>query len=344
MTPRASPGERPAAAKSIDVRAVYRAAKVEGREAPYDNITLKLHYPCRYSDSFEERDTGFIPPDPDGAPFPVAIIMPGINISLEGYGWLARRLARAGFVAATYGWITREIGDRVSLSPGVQLDRLTRANYGQEPSCPALPALLAELRQVQSQGLLAGHLDLDRILLGGHSAGGSMALFNARPDWFPGLCGAFAYAAHTSGNLQLGWETGSFMPITGDLPLLLMGGTRDGVIVGSRHRYQKEGKGDERDPVERTFREAIPGEGGGRYLLMVEGASHFSFVWPQDESTGRPYLDCHPLASGREVRNYLGRVIAHFCRQACRDDPASAAALRKLCHVGHRLAAVAERK
>lgn len=344
MTPRASSSERLAAVESMDVRAVYRAAKVEGRTAPYDNITLKLHYPCRYSGSFEERDTGFIPPDPAGSPFPVVIIMPGINISLEGYGWLAHRLAKAGFVAATYGWVTREIGDRVSLSPGVQLDRLTRANYGQEPSCPALPAILAELRQVQSQGLLAGHLDLGRILLGGHSAGGSMALFNARPDWFPGVCGAFAYAAHSAGNLQLGWEAGSMMPITGDLPLLLMGGTRDGVITGSRHRYQKAGGGDERNPVERTFREAVPGEGGGRYLLMVEGASHFSFVWPKDRSTGRDYLDCHPQTSDREVRRYLGRVISFFCRQACRDDPTSAASLRKLCHAGHPLAAVAERK
>ena len=47
----------------IAVRALYRAAKVADTEAPYDNLTLKLYYPCDYGDSFEERDTGFIPPD-----------------------------------------------------------------------------------------------------------------------------------------------------------------------------------------------------------------------------------------------------------------------------------------
>ena len=339
-----APRRRGTVVKAVEVRAVYRAAKVAGQAAPYDNLTLKIHYPCRYSDSFEERDTGFVPPHPDRSPLPVVVIMPGINISQESYGWLARRLAKAGFAALTYSWVTVEIAGRESLSPGVQLDRLRRENYGQGPSCPALPAIFDALQRVQASGLLAGHLDLSRIVLGGHSAGGSMALLNANRDWFPNLCGAFAYAAHTAGNLQLGWEAGSIMPIASNLPLLLMGGSRDGVIAASGHRYRQEGGEGVEDPVQRTFREGMSSEGGRRHLLLVEGANHFSFVWPKDESTGRAYLDRRAKLDGKKVRKYLGQAIVRFCRQVCLDDAASAAALGKLCNPRHPLAAVAQSK
>ena len=141
-------GRRPrAAAAGVKgtVRAVYRAATVPRRQAPYDNVTLKLHYPARYGDSFNERDTGFVPPDDSRAPFPVVIFMPGINISPESYGWVARRLASAGFLTVTYSWVTVEIADRASLSPGVDIDSLRPENYGRAPSCPPLPAILDDL-------------------------------------------------------------------------------------------------------------------------------------------------------------------------------------------------------
>ena len=229
--------------KPLRVRAVYRAAQVADRPAPYDNVTLKLHYPCRYGDSFEERDTVFIPPDTERAPFPVVIIMPGVNISLEAYGWLAHELAQAGFAVVTYSWVTVEMADRVSISPGVALDALYRDRYGTAPSCPALPAILAELERVQQEGLLAGQLDLGQIMLGGHSAGGTMALLNAHREWLPSVRGAFAYAAHTAGNVRLGWPDDSIMPLARDLPFLILGGTRDGVIAASSHRYRGEAGG-----------------------------------------------------------------------------------------------------
>ena len=331
--------------KPLRVRAVYRAAQVADRPAPYDNVTLKLHYPCRYGDSFEERDTGFIPPDAERAPFPVVILMPGVNISLEAYGWLAHELAQAGFAVVTYGWVTVEIADRVSLSPGVALDALHRDRYGTAPSCPALPAILAELERVQEEGLLAGQLDLGQIMLGGHSAGGTMALLNAHREWLPSVRGAFAYAAHTAGNVRLGWPDDSIMPLARDLPFLILGGTRDGVIAASSHRYRGEAGGvDPNDRIERTFREGIAGDGGDRHLLIVEGASHFSFVWPRDTSTGRPYLDRKARGGGKRLRAYLAALIVHFCRRTCMGDAASADAFGTLCVPEHPLAAVAETK
>ena len=330
--------------KRIPVRAVYRAARVEGREPPYDNVTLKIHYPCAYGNSFEERDTGFVPPDATRAPFPVVILMPGVNISLEAYGWIAKALANAGFAAVTYSWITVEIGDRVSASPGVAFEPLMRNRYGKEPSCPALPALLDELRRVHSDSLLAGLLDLDHLILGGHSAGGTMALINANRNWFPGLCGAFSYAAHSAGNLKLGWPADSIMPLAPETPLLIMGGTRDGVIAASGHRYRDGGGKPVSDTVQRTFHEGIRGNGGGRHLLIVEGANHFAFVWPKDSSTGRPYLDWTSRGSEQQIRNYLAEVVVTFCRSIGKGDSEAAGALSQLCHPQHPLAAVAETK
>ena len=326
------------------VRAVYRAATVPGRQAPYDNVTLKLHYPACYGDSFNERDTGFVPPDDSRAPFPVVIFMPGINISPESYGWVARRLASAGFLTVTYSWVTIEIADRASLSPGVDVDSLRPENYGRAPSCPPLPAILDDLADASRNGLLAGHLDLDRVVLGGHSAGGSMALLNANRRWFPALRGAFAYGAHTAGNVGLGWAEGSFMPLTGDLPLLMMGGSRDGVIAASGHRYGTQEGAKASAAIEHTFATAVPGERGDRYLLIAQGANHFAFAWPRDKSTGRAYLDGKTAGSKRKMRRYLGGVTVAFCRYACHADAAAADALRQLCDPTYPLAVIAERK
>lgn len=330
--------------KAVTVRAFYRCAKAPGSDAPYDAINIKVYYPAAYGNRFAERDTGFIPADADRGPFPVALILPGINLSHEGYGWLAQRLAAAGFVALTYSWTAREFNGLISLSPGLQTQWLTPEGYGKQPSCPALPPLFAELEALQQEGLLAGLLDLENIVLGGHSAGGSMALLNANQDWFPRVRGAFSYAAHTAGNAHLGWKDGAIMPLF-RTPLLIMGGNRDGVIAASRHRYG--GKVDAipsadhaTDSVLRTFREGAP---EGSRLLIVEGANHFSLVWPQDAATGRPFLDWRVQGSGRAIRQYLAQAIVSFCAWAC-GNRAAAKQLDALCNEKRPLAALAERK
>ena len=326
--------------QATEVRAIYGAAEVVGWEAPYNSIALKLYYPCSSEASFEERQTGFLPPDGSHAPLPVVIILPGANISNEAYGWLARRLASAGFAAVTYSWITLDMGAQVSASPGIRLDRLTPETCGQAPSCPALPAILDALGRLQKQGVLAGHLDLEHVLFGGHSLGGTMALLNANTGWHPNVCGAFAYATHTAGNLYAGWRPGSFMPVAEDLPLLMMGGNRDGVIPATNHLYQDE-RGDR---LERSFREGIAGGRGDRHLVIVDGAGHYSFAHPHDKATARAYLDQPTLGGGKQIRRYLGELIVSFCRQARHADADSAAVLQALCSPEHPLVAVAERK
>ena len=327
----------------IPVRACYRTVRARDRTAPHDTLTLKIYYPSKYGGSAAELDTGFIPADAARAPFPVAIVMPGINIPQEAYGWLAAALSRAGFVAVTYTWVTIDMGDTISASPGLTLDALHRHKYGSGPSCPALPAIFKELERMRESSLLAGLLDLDRVVLGGHSAGGAMALLNANNDWFPGIRAAFAYAGHTAGNPRLGWPEHSIMPLTGNLPLLIMGGNQDGVISGSSHRYGAAADSHGPGPVERTFREGVAGNGGGRHLLIVDGANHFSFVWPNDPSTGRAYLERPAISDGRRLRAYMVKLIVNFCGRAC-GDAAAGAVVEELCNAAHPLAAVAETK
>jgi predicted dienelactone hydrolase len=330
--------------QELKVRALYRAAAVGGYPAPYNSITMKVYYPCAYGDSFEERNTGMIPVDSGRGPLPIVIIMPGVNVSHEAYAWLATLLAEAGFAVVTYSWITADAGVGVCVSPGLKLKRLSSRHFGRKPSCPAIKAILAELKVMQADSLLASQLRLDCIILGGHSAGGTLALVNANRKWFPGLRGAFSYAAHTAANVELGWPQDSIMPLAGDLPLLLMGGSEDGVIAASGHRYGDQQSASSTERVERTFHEGIPGSRGDRFLLIVEGANHFSFVHPQGTSTGRPYLDREVKGSRKRIRAYIGRLVLNFCDYACNDEALSRAEVEGLCDKRHPLAAVAAQK
>ena len=80
------------------VRAIYRAIAIDGCAPPYDRASLKIFYPASFSDSDEERNTGLIPADPSAAPYPVVILLPGINVGPEAYSWLAHDLAKRGVI------------------------------------------------------------------------------------------------------------------------------------------------------------------------------------------------------------------------------------------------------
>ena len=332
--------------KSRNVRALYRAVTLTGEQAPHDNVTLKIYYPCQFSDSLEERKSGVIPADSGRAPFPVVLLLPDIDISPEGYGWLAIELARAGFAAVTYSWVTPDAEGIVRSSPGVHLKRLTRKRFGRKPSCTPLAAILSELKRInrKGKGPLTGYLDLSCVVLGGHATGGRMALLNANRDWFPDVCGVFSFAGHTLAEPELGWDKRSVIPLAPDMPVLLMGGTEDGVIAtAERPRDNREVTG-ATGKVERTFQQGIKGKRGDRYLVLVEGASHFTFVSPKDGTTGLLFLDNKTRGGGKQIRSYLAQLIVTFCDAACRGDPMSGADLKALCDPAQPLVTHAEQK
>ncbi|MGG6242052.1 alpha/beta hydrolase family protein [Nodosilinea sp. AN01ver1] len=297
----------------MTVRALFRAATVEGHAAPYNTLHLKVFYPAQLSGGTQEQNMGIVPANAEQAPFPVVILFNGINCGPELYQWLAVALAERGLVAVTFAWVAENLPGMVALTPGVDLAMLMPDRYGQGPTASAVPALLHELKTLNAAGVLAGLLDLDHVILGGHSAGGRVAIESASPEFFPSVCAAFAYGAHTAAVMHLGYPAGTILPLPDRLPLLLMGGTQDGVIANSSDRY---GITWERatTPVERTFRESIQGGRDDSYLLLLEGANHFSFVDPFDATTGRAFLDFSATQPNADLRELMAEAIGLFVK------------------------------
>ncbi|WP_420630141.1 alpha/beta hydrolase family protein [Candidatus Leptofilum sp.] len=330
----------------MTIRAFYRAVKGETAVSPYDSVTLKIYYPA-VLDSESAKNTGVIPADETLAPFPVVIFMPGINVGLEGYHWLAVALAKQGLVVVTYSWIAEEMPGFISLTPGVDLTAVSPQTYGSKPTCPAIQPILDQLQNTQhatrNTTPLAGLLDLDKIILGGHSAGGTMALQNANPDWFPAIKGAFCYAGHTMAATFLGFEAGTILPISSHLPLLILGGSKDGVIEASAHRYKLENPSATL-ALERTFAEGIDGGQQDKYLVILDGANHFSCVHPIDETTGRPFLDHPTTQEDDRIRNELITLIHFFIDGHIRGSAKSRLALKQQVSSGNPLIAMCKSK
>lgn len=311
------------------IRAFFRAAKVDSVKPPYDTLHLKVIYPARMSGSEREQDLGIVPADSESAPFPVIIFLSGINCGAELYQWLAVKLAHRGLVVVTFNWVAENMPGVVGLTPGVDLAMWTPQTYGTGATASALPAILAELQRLHTEGILAGMLDLQRVVLGGHSAGGRVAMESANPQFFPQLVAAFSYGAHTAAPLALGYEPGTILPLPSSLPLLLMGGSRDGVIANSSSRYGMSPE-NPTNAVIRTFREAIAGGRNDSYLVVLEGANHFSIADPFDFTTGRPFLDFSSTQPADKIRSLMAETISLFIDAHVRHQPTASQALKQL--------------
>ena len=322
----------------MTARAIYRAIALPGMQTPYDRASLKIYYPARYGDSEEERNTGVVPADPDAAPFPVVIMLPGINLGPEAYTWLARSLTKAGIVTVTYTLIAEEMPGYISQTPGLSLPALAQDQYGQTPSATAVKPIMDDLAKVNQSGILAGKLDLQNVVLAGHSAGGTVALLNARSDWFPGLRGAVSYGAHTGAATALGYPEDSLFPIPDQLPVMILGGDRDGCIANSSARYG-EAQGSATARVERSFDEAISREQQDCYLGIIRGANHFSLAHPVDDSTGRPFIDMPTTQPDEEIRALLRSLVASFVLVVTRNDANARSELQSLLLAGNPLVA-----
>lgn len=154
-------------------------------------------------------------------------------------------------------------------------------------------------------------LDLNQIILGGHSAGGTVALQNGQ--FFEQVKSVFSYAGHTMASTMLGFAPGTVLNI-GSKSTLLMRGDRDGVIAASRVRYGAEGQS--QDPVEKTFDEACqPSAGEEAFDVLLQGANHFSIAHPLDETTGRFFLDMETTRPAEEIRNQIAGFILAFVKK-----------------------------
>lgn len=312
----------------MSVRALFRSATVANAAAPYNSIYLKVFYPAQTLGNDQEKNTVIIPADAQRSPFSIVIFFNGFNCGSEQYQWLAVQLAEQGLVVVTFTWIAENFPGMVAITPGIDLTMITPSRYGQGPTASALPTLLAELTRLQADGVLAGLLDLNRVILGGHSAGGTVAIENANPQFFPQVVAAFAYAAHTAATVQLGYPPSTILPLSDTLPLLLIGGTCDGVIANSSHRYGVTWE-HPTTPIRRTFQEAIAGGRKDSYLLLLEGANHFSIADPNDPTTARPSLDFPATQPAAELRHLMAEAIGLFIQAHVQHQPTALAALHQ---------------
>ena len=311
------------------IRSLYSAARVDSASAPYDTIHLKVYYPAEMSGSQDERMTGNVAPRKAGAPFPVVVFFNGINLGPEAYHWLAVALAERGLAVVTFGWVGETIPGVIGLTSGIDLDKVRPDTYGSGPTSLALGPILNALNALNenapwARSPLVGALDLNAVVLGGHSAGGTVVLQNADNRYFAGVRGAFSYGGHTLASLMLGFPAGTVLAVRDSMPLLLIGGTRDGVIAASAARYQQEGaapglrQGRLHDPITCTFDEAIGGARGDRHLWMMTGANHFTIAHPIDDTAGRGFLDLPAEIDEDAAREHMARVIGDFALSVTR--------------------------
>lgn len=293
----------------MKTRAIFRAVKVADAESPFDVIQLKIFYPALEPQDDTQRNSGILSPDKSNSPFPVVIMLNGVNCPPESYQWLALELCKHGCIFVSFQWITNGLpGGMQGLTPGIDVKFMNYENYGKGATGSAIQPILDDLVKVNADGILADCLNLDNVILGGHSAGGSIALMNA--GHFSQVKAAFSYGSHTQGSTIMGFPANYVCPITSEKPLLMLGGNNDGVITWSARRY---GKAEEDCTIslKQTFDKAIGGTRGDRFLVIFNGANHFTFAHPKDSTTGRPFLDFEPK-NDEEHRRIMAEMIADF--------------------------------
>ncbi len=295
------------------IRSLYCAVTLPNASQPFNVLYLKVYYRASCTGSESEAMTGVVPADLSHAPMPIVLFFNGINIGIESYHWLALKLAHANLVTVLYTYIAETMPGVIGLTPGIDLSKVSPDTYGSAPTCPAIQPILDYLNRLNQdeKSPLYCALDLDNIILGGHSAGGTVALQNGQ--FFDQVKAVFSYAGHTMVSTMLGFTAGTVLKIASK-PTLLLRGDRDGVITASRIRYGIEGRED--DPVAKTFDEAYQESSESyAYDVLIHGANHFSIAHPLDSTTGRSFLDMPMSRPAFQIRSQIARLILAFLQR-----------------------------
>ncbi len=289
-----------------------------------------LHYRGDPGSLDSARLTGLVAPDLGDGPRPVVIIVPGVNIAVESYRWLAERLVEAGLCVVTYTAIGSLGPAGVGISPGIDLGALAPDQAGSRPSASALGPLLERLGSLEADfgAEVAAVVDLDRVGLIGHSAGGTVVLHNANPEWFPAVRAAVAYGAHTMTATALGHGEAAIVEIPSAVPTALIAGQVDGVIESSRDRYRSDDA--RHDPIGDTFDRAITSNRGDCHFIEIADGNHFTMCDPVIESSGRSFLEPELRGDDLDSRRVLGDVVVGFLVHYLAPTNENAAALRNV--------------
>lgn len=314
------------------IRCLHEAVTVRSLTAPYDTVHLRVFHEAHRTDDPRETQSGMLPADRSAGPRPVVVVLPGVNIGPEGYRWLAERWVAEGFVVVTLALVGEPMPGAAGITPGMDLDACRPETYGYRPTALVIEPVVDLLGRMAVSGPLAGVVDPERIVLAGISAGGTMALQNANPDWFP-VVAAISYAGHTMASTMLGWPERMVLPAALDVPVLMLAGELDGVVTASATRYGDSAAGTAHDPVEQTFTRALgdrPGPEPTAYLGVLRGATHTSILDPYDGTSGRGFLDPPPGRAPEAIRDAIGDLSSAFLGAHVLGRPGDAARLAGL--------------
>ena len=312
--------------EKVVVRAYRDAVRVDDVPAPYDTVHLTVRHPALPARDDVERMSGALGADTSGAPYPVVVVVPGVNVASAGYAWLATALVEAGHVVVTYDWVGELFPGQNGLTPGVDISVATPQAYGTAPTTPALRPVLDRLAAVNAEGPLAGMLDLGRVALLGHSAGGTVALQSASAEWFPEVGAVVTYGSHLMASQQLGFAPGTLVASPASVPVLLVSGTDDGVVSASAIRYGATAGAELHDPVVRTFQESFDSAPEVWYV-QVKGAGHLLPVQPEDPTSARGFLEPPLEADQAPLRELFVSLVQEFLATHFGSDAAHAASL-----------------
>ena len=178
---------------ALKCRVVFSAVEVPTRQAPYNALHLRVFYPADANDPDTLKKHGMMRAltDETKTPFPVLVFANGMNCGPEQYRWLAERLAVHRIVTVFYSFVGEDFKGMPSLTPGLDITKLSPATYGSGPVSDCLGPIFAQLERMNSgeaPSPLQGLLDLDHVALGGHSAGGTAVLESLSPSYFPRRC------------------------------------------------------------------------------------------------------------------------------------------------------------
>lgn len=302
------------------VRSTWHAAKVPGRDSPYDVAHLKIYYPATADVTDDAKQSGEMAADLTRGPLPVVLFASGVNCSQDAYRWLAIELVRAGFVAVTYDYVGELAPGHVGISPGIDFAALMPDTYGTRPTSDVFQPVLDTLARLNTTVAFADLFDLNRVAFGGHSAGGTVALQSARRSLFPGLRAVFSYAGHTvvSSMLRM-YPPGTVLETAPDVASLLMSGEEDGVFKASAGKYGAHGE----DPVSVTFDQGIPEAripAATSWLVRFKGANHFAIGTHEDPTGARGFLDGVATVPPEATRETLVEVVTNFLRATLNQD------------------------
>ncbi len=294
----------------MPARALLRMVTVETVPEPYNRIQLKIFYPALAPKTEADYQTGVLPFDTQWSPAPMMIFLPGVNCSAHTYEWLAQDLANCGIVTVIASWIAENLPNRISISPGIDIEAVQQDIYGARPTSSSLKSILEAVDTLRDESELAGHLR-DDIILGGHSAGGTMALQNARHDWFSSITGSIAFCANPLATSVLGnWDKGAIPAMPTDVPVLMMGATEDG--IGDHHvRVFGNSQESGAEYLCRLFNEA---NYHNSILSIFEGANHHTICYPPDHSIGRIFMDSEATGDEAHIRADISQLVIQFIK------------------------------